>query len=188
MLYSKKLTVIVSLLTVIFISLLQRTASAQSNKYFCGATREGTLATMIRTSYGDVPLILWTSGLFLEGQSPQQRCATAANGFQRAHDRSAQTLRADYLNGQPVICAVQRLGEGCSDRNITFKLNPGTNPEIALLERLRLRWIASHRPLNQGSNRLSYAHNGIYYSDIKSLEEMLLCIEYPDSSECLSER
>ncbi|MEO0687687.1 MAG: COP23 domain-containing protein [Cyanobacteria bacterium J06649_11] len=160
-------------------------ASAQQSKYFCTLVDQEPV-TMGRTIYGDVPIIRWTSGLALSGQSPQQRCDTTANRFQRAFDSDNLLLRAGELNPeQPVICAVSEVGNACSQENTVVFLNSDTDPNTALAALLNIRWISSLTPLHQGSDRLLFSQAGFSYSDLIELEEALICIsEFSTDLEC----
>ena len=164
-----------------------RSASAQTRKYLCSESDRNP-ATMMRTIYGDIPVIRWTSGRYLAGQSPQQRCESAANGLQRAFDRNASLLRADELGqGQPVICAVSVDSEHCSHANTILSLNSDTDSNTAMVVLLNIRWLSSLNPLYQSDDLLLFAKGGFNYSNISALEEALICSEYPSASECISD-
>lgn len=160
-------------------------ALAQTNKYFC-ATLAGNPATMMRTIYGDVPIIRWTSGLYLAGQSPRQRCDTAANGLQRAFDRDALLIRAGMVDQElPVLCAVSVPGGECSHANTVLSLSPETDPNIAQAILLNIRWLSSLTPLYQGSDDLLFVEGGFTYTDLNNLEAVLICAELPPQNGCM---
>lgn len=162
---------------------LSKSSLAQSSKYFC-STFNGNPSTMMRTVYGDVPIIIWTSRRFLAGQSHLQRCETAARGFQRAFERNATIYRAGKVgDGQSVICAVNEDNDPCSHANTIIALNRETDPNDAIAKLLRSRYLASLRPVHQ-NNRLLYSRSGFYHSNISTLEEAIICSEFPSASEC----
>ncbi|MBC6423024.1 MAG: hypothetical protein GDA43_18430 [Hormoscilla sp. SP5CHS1] len=57
-------------------------SAAQSKKFFCGRS-DGEPATVVRTSKGNVPIIIWVDlGFEALGWTPQRRCQAVSDRFQ----------------------------------------------------------------------------------------------------------
>lgn len=107
--------------------------AAPAVKFAC-AWYEGRLSTVVKTSKGPVPLIVWDTTAFAgSGYTPTYRCQVVTQRFQNFH-RSGQLkyLTAGMVKNQPVICATVRSTAGCHSKNVLFTLKPGSNPEDTL--------------------------------------------------------
>ena len=159
---------------------LSQPGKTESPKYFCSEQND-LPTTFIRTPSGEVPLIRWVSHAFLPQDTPQERCNRASLGLQRAYDNNVlEYLRADEIDGQPVICAVGRKGEACTPETTIIYLVSGTNANEALALIFELRRIASVSPLYQtGGDLLTYV-NGEAYSSLDAVVAGIVSIQFPD--------
>jgi hypothetical protein len=103
--------------------------------YSCGSS-DGLPTTIYQSPDDEIPLIRWKTTLG-EVWTPQARCEEVARRFER-FDREAtlEFLTTGTVNKMPVVCAVAREGEECSDSynsdRVLFTLPVGRNPNEAL--------------------------------------------------------
>jgi len=103
--------------------------------YYCGSS-DGLPTTIYQSPDDEIPLIRWKTTLG-EVWTPQARCEEVARRFDR-FDREAtlEFLTTGEINKMPVVCAVAREGEECSDSSnsdrVLFTLPAGRNPNEAL--------------------------------------------------------
>ncbi len=149
-------------------------ALAGSNKYFC-AIRNGTPTTFVKTTRGNIPMIAWERSY--STISARQRCLTVSQRFQAASDRGMlKQVATGIVNKQPVICAVTRAGESCTNSNLLLTLPSDIDRHETARKLLDIRSLASGRPIavRGGSNKLeTYDPNTQeYYFDISTIEDV----------------
>ncbi len=112
-------------------------AGGGANGYSCGATSNGTPATMARTSKGnDVAVIQFKSQHFSDsGWTPERRCQEVSQRFDTLNSQGL--LRQAFLttgrkNGQNIICVAAEKGAPCISNGILFTLRPGSDPNKTL--------------------------------------------------------
>ena len=88
------------------------------------------IATVARTSKGDVPIIIWTSNFFnSSGWSPELRCKQSSQKFEylRQND-SLNYITSGKINGYPVICGAKAVNDSCTNESILFTLKENDDP------------------------------------------------------------
>jgi hypothetical protein len=128
-------------------------AKAAEQKFFCGQSN-GIPTTMAMTSRGAVPVIRWVSSLGDGEYSPEARCQSVSERFQRFY----QAGQLNYLttgmeNGTAVICVTDSQGGDCT--GTLFTLKPGSNPDQTLRHLFGTQ--NSVGPLNEGVPRVYVA-------------------------------
>jgi hypothetical protein len=98
--------------------------------FFCSVSR-GTPTTYARTARGNVKIISWATNVFGSTYSPLQRCIAVSRRFQRNYDNgNLRTIKTGVIRGYPVICAARTQDASCTDRNLLFTLNRGSNANL----------------------------------------------------------
>jgi Circadian oscillating protein COP23 len=148
-----------------------RNAQAQ-RKYFCGAY-DGVPSTMVRTSFGDEPLIRWTVQDFSRSRyTPQVRCEEVSSRFQHYSDHGTFyiTYRKE-LKGYPVLCITDKKtssykeSSDCSGRNVLVTLKKNVDPAYALDQ---LSGGSSSIVSLSGGHATTYV-KGVFYVDVNKL-------------------
>ncbi|MEM9275691.1 MAG: COP23 domain-containing protein [Cyanobacteria bacterium P01_F01_bin.143] len=144
----------VSAMTLATTLISSRPSFSQEASFFCG-TEDGHPATIVRSpNYGNVPIIVWSSGYFESGgYDNQTRCDIVSNKFQYFSDRDTlEHLTAGKVNRQPVICAVASKSSPCNSDSLLFTLKQGTDPEDTLQQLFDVRRGVRGATLNENSN------------------------------------
>lgn len=113
--------------------------AAQSGgaKFLCG-TSQGSPATVVQTSRGNITVIRWVSNVFGEQYSPEYRCRVVSAKFQQFHkDGQLNYLTTGFANGQTVVCVAKTKGGPCS--GVLFTLKPGSDPLNTLTRLMNVR-------------------------------------------------
>jgi hypothetical protein len=113
--------------------------AAQSGgaKFSCG-TNQGTPATVVETSRGNITVIRWISGVFGEEYSPEYRCRVVSAKFQQFQkDGQLNYLTTGVANGQPIVCVAKTKGGPCT--GVLFTLKPGSDPLNTLTRLMNVR-------------------------------------------------
>lgn len=81
-------------------------------RYFCN-TSGSVPITMARSRHTgtESPLIHWTSNWAPPPYTPSERCALVSERLSTLHGAGTLALTAGRLNGQPVVCAAQNVGD-----------------------------------------------------------------------------
>jgi hypothetical protein len=99
---------------------------------------------------------------YFSPQAAVQKCQETANTLQALYNTgNAKYLTAEKLNGQTVVCAVERRGTGCDrySAKVLFTLDRAANPSQALYDMLGSDFKQSQPPNSRTVSRI--------YSDIK---------------------
>ncbi|MBO1350280.1 MAG: COP23 domain-containing protein [Hormoscilla sp. GUM202] len=101
-------------------------SAAQSQKFFCDRS-DGAPATVVRTSKGNVPIIIWVDrGFELSGWTPQRRCQAVSDRFQQYDDLGLlEYIRTGTVSRHPVLCVANRQGGACPSTQVLVTLNHG---------------------------------------------------------------
>jgi hypothetical protein len=154
-------------------------SAAQSKKFFCSTSR-GVPATVVRTSKGNVPIIIWVYRDFdYSGWTPEHRCQEISDRFQRYDDRRLLGyIRTGTVNGYPVLCVANYQGGACDRTQVLITLKPGSDAQYYLQSLLETRTHGVRKPVYLSGEKqevLSRDENGELYADveewIKVLEE-----------------
>ena len=83
---------------------------------FACVVTDKTVATVARTSKGDIPIITWTSIIFNSKWTPKNRCEQVTKKFENLRQKNALNyITTSVVNGSPVICAVKTVNESCTE-------------------------------------------------------------------------
>ena len=122
--------------------------------FVCQQDATGTYKTIARTRTAEFPVFVWKSDFFTQaGWPPERRCQAVSSRLQRlAQAGQMKFLMADYLHGEPVVCAAQRRETAtCSNESLIFTLQyrPGSSQSLKDYAEER---ITALRPLTHSSN------------------------------------
>ncbi|MGL5064328.1 MAG: COP23 domain-containing protein [Microcoleus sp.] len=105
------------------------------SRFYCGLSG-GKPATVLRTSRGGIPLIVWINPDLTSGLSPKQRCETVSARFQQfSQNGRLKYIRTGIVGERPVLCATSEPNSSCSFSDVLIFLSPGTDAN-AFLEKL----------------------------------------------------
>ncbi len=122
-------------------------SSRISNQFFCGIS-EGKPATIVRTSRGNFPLIVWINPDFTSGLSREQRCETVASRFQQFNDNGRLSyMRPGIVGERPVLCVSSERNSPCSLSNVLIFLSPGTDANAIFEDLLGTRSRSTRKPV-----------------------------------------
>jgi hypothetical protein len=119
-----------------------------SRQFFCGISNDKP-ATMVRTSRGNIPLILWSDADLASGLSPQQRCEKISARFENLNQSGhLKFITTGTVNGIPVLCAVPDRNSYCSENNILTSFQSETEANEFARELYQLNASPSEPPSN----------------------------------------
>ena len=173
MMKNKWLAGIVAGLSVVLSSAIASDATAQnkvSNTYYC-ARLNGNWSTFVNTPRGRVTLIDWANE-FSPDWTPQKRCSTVSNRFQKFLDRgNLKYIRTGNVNKQPVLCVANARGGNCPDDNVLVTLKQGTDPEGVLIKLVDFRRSVSGQTLTLSADDAGFYSDGEVYVDLDKFLE-----------------
>lgn len=150
----KAFYLIIRLFTSTSFLMLSSESQARPLDFLC-ELRQGIPVTIYRTEGGNIPIIRWVSTNLPGGLTPQKRCHLVSDKLQAALDNQRLSyLATGRINGQPVICASDRVGGGCVD--VLFTLKPGSDPKKTLKQLLYLPGLANGNAIEQGNDKQVY--------------------------------
>ena len=90
--------------------------------------------TVLRTSKGDIPIIVWKSDAFASsGWTNEIRCQEVTNRFENLRQKSALNyITSGVINDLSAICAVKAENEPCTSEGLLFTLGKDTDPKKIL--------------------------------------------------------
>ena len=143
--------------------------SAQTQKFFCGMSREGGPATFVSTTrWGNFPLIRWVDSSFPPPWTPERRCEEISRRFQKFYEQGTlDYLKADRSGGQPVLCVAAFKGGDCLRDGVLVTLKPGTDPRTILRQLIDSQALATRGPVYLSGDSPFSEVNGEGYFDIK---------------------
>jgi len=144
-------------------------SAAQSKKFFCGRS-DGVLATVVRKSKGNVPIIIWDyRGFEASGWTPQRRCQVVSDRFQEYGDRGLLGyIRTGTVNRYPVLCVANYQGGACPSTQVLITLNRGSDAEFYLRLLLETRNQGVRQPVYFSEKHVfSHDENGELYADVE---------------------
>jgi hypothetical protein len=130
---------------------LNQPSNAVSATFYCGKTN-GVPTTFVRTQDGkNLPMIRWVSDIFRGTKlTPQHRCQEVSRRFQSNYDNGTlRYIKAGMLNGQAVVCATTQKDAACSDKNLLFTLQRGSDPDATVRKLFDRRALAAGKAVNQ---------------------------------------
>ena len=149
----KTLNFIIGLFPCTSFFFLSSGSQAHPSDFFC-ELRQGIPVTIYRSESGNKPIIRWVSTNLPNNLTPQKRCEMVSEKFQAALDHQLLYFATGSRNGQPVMCASDRVGGGCLD--VLFTFNPGSDPKKILTQLLDLRGLANGNAIEQGDDKQVY--------------------------------
>jgi hypothetical protein len=145
-------------------------SSAGNNRYFC-AYLGGKPHTIVKTSRGNVPMILWESA----GEwTALERCSIVSKRFQAFADNGTlKYIATGVVNNQSAICAVATKGFRCNANNLLITLT-ATNRHEAVRRLLDISSLAQSGPVSikYGDASLETCVNDECYYSVASIEEV----------------
>jgi superkiller protein 3 len=130
----------------------ENTEQTTSNKYsfYCG-TFNGKPVTMVQTSRGNIPMIIYQSNnIHHKKEDIEKYCQKVSGMFNFYHEiNSSLYLTAGIVNGYPVICAVNTKGGTC---NVLIELNIEDDAQNVLKALLDTRNRTSFPVINIPNN------------------------------------
>ena len=149
------------------------TAQGQEyNKFFC-ATSQGEYATKMRTTNGNIPLLIYTQQ-FGEQWSSSRRCEEISKRFQRHHDNgSLNYITTGEVNSYPVLCIAQAKKAACPENNVLITLQPGRDAHDVLHNLIDLPNRNTEGIAIGYEQVFSYDNAGNLYADFNTLIEVL---------------
>ena len=140
-------------------------------RFFCDEQQQ---STVLRSHWGDIPLITWIDPSFPPPWTPLQRCREVTARFNRFNDNGTlKYMRGAMMGNYPVICVAGYKGGSCLDNGLLITLKYGSDPNLALTKIIdRRMWATSGSVyLSDGENgdELISKVNGTVYFDIGSL-------------------
>lgn len=152
---------------------------AEQQKFFCGNS-DGIPTTMAITSRGPMPVIRWVSSLGDGEYSPQARCQSVSERFQRYYEAGQLNyLTTGTENGADIICVTTDRGGDCT--GTLFTLKPGSNPDQTLQHLFGVQ--DSVGPLNEGVPRTYIAMEEVLRGDFtNSTPQLQETVTAPNSA------
>lgn len=148
---------------------------AENQRFFC-AVLHGKYTTFVRTTRGNVPLILWTSSAFDQsGWTNEKRCLEVSGRFQQYNiNGKLKYIRTSTVNRLPVLCVSQAKGGSCQMQDVLFTLKAGVNAQEVLTRLLDIRRGAGTAPIQLSTNQIfSYDDQGELYADVENFIQAL---------------
>jgi hypothetical protein len=150
-------------------------SSAGNNRYFC-AYLGGEPHTFVKTSRGNIPMILWDSA----GEwSARERCSIVSKRFQAFADNGTlKYIGTGIVNNQAVICAVVTKGFRCNKDNLLITLT-ATDRHEAARRLLDISSLAQSGPMRikYGDSSLESYINDECYFNVSLIEEVAPIVE-----------
>jgi Circadian oscillating protein COP23 len=157
------------------------TVEASSDKYFCQEVN-GVYGIYSRTERGNMNLLNFTRDVS-QDWSIETRCQEVARRFQGFYDNGLlKFIGADFVNNEPVLCAVVNKGELCNPKNILVTLPPQSDPIESARQLIDTRALANGRVIevNGKEGKLESYIDGHTYYDLEVLEKLILESENSD--------
>ncbi|MEM8831899.1 MAG: COP23 domain-containing protein [Cyanobacteria bacterium P01_G01_bin.19] len=149
-----------------------QSVSAQEPLFTCDSS-SGTPTTIVQSpKYGSVKIIEWKTTEFGEKFSPQVRCKTVSEKFQKyAMAGTLKYFTTGTVNRQPVICAVANRNAPCNSESMLYTLKKGSNARTTLKQLLDVRSGSSGGALNETESRIYIDFDKLVEAKAENLEE-----------------
>jgi hypothetical protein len=101
---------------------------------FTCSTSSEIPTTIVRTSKGDIPIIIWKSESFASsGWTRGKRCQEVSDRFDKLkYNNSLNYITSGVIDEQSIICGVETQTDLCSPENILFTLDENSDPQKIL--------------------------------------------------------
>ena len=162
-------------------STLSSVAEASRDKYSCQQVN-GVYGIYSKSDRGNMNLLNFTRDV-PQDWSIETRCQEVARRFQGFYDNGLlRFIGADFVNNEPVLCAVADKGELCNSKNVLVTLPPESDPIETARQLMDTRGLASGRVIevNGKEGKLESYVNGNTYYDLEVLEKLILESEKSD--------
>jgi hypothetical protein len=148
---------------------------AGNSRYFC-AYLGGKPHTLVRTSRGNIPMILWES---TGSWSALERCSIVSKRFQAFADNGTlKYIATGIVNSESAICAVPTKGLRCNNDNLLITLT-ATDRHEAARRLLDISSLAANGPvtIKYGDAPLETCLNDECYYNVNVIEEVAPIVE-----------
>ena len=117
-------------------------------------------------------IIIWKREDFSgNGFTPQKRCEEVSPRFQEAYDKGELNyFTQGKINGQPVICTANRVGDNCNTLLITLKHEDNAQQTLEQLSDIFLGYASG--AIVQSSGEIAYSDDNRMYIKV-DIEEFL---------------
>ena len=117
-------------------------------------------------------IIVWKREDFSgNGFTPQKRCEEVSPRFQEAYDKgNLNYFTQGKMNGQPVICTANRVGDNCNTLLITLKHQDNAQQTLEQLSDIFLGYASG--AIVQSSGEISYSEDNRMYIKV-DIEDFL---------------
>lgn len=145
-------------------------SSLAEQRFVCDEEQQ---ITLLRSHWGDIPLINYLDSSFPPPWTPVERCRAITARFNKFHDNGTlKYLRAGRMYNYPVICVAAYKGGSCLPNGILITLKYGSDPNLVFTRIVdRRMWATSDSIyLESGDDyEIISEVNGTVYFDIESL-------------------
>jgi len=153
-------------------SLRPKQVQAETNTSFYCDENGRNPVTRVRTSEGNVPVVIWETFFFPPPYTPLVRCRQVSGRFRRFQaEGRLDFMTTGWINNQPVICVTNEFGSPCDDpKNLLMTLRPDDDPDEILEGLLDVRDFNS-APVKHYCPQAVYKSNGRTYIYVDELLE-----------------
>ena len=146
-------------------------SSYGETRFFCD---EEQRATIVRTHWGELPMIRWVDQSFPPPYTPVQRCREVTARFNRFESNGTlKYMRAAMMDDYPVICVAGYKGGSCLPNGLLITLKYGSDPNIAFKRIIDRRIWATSGSISlsdgESGDELISEVDGTVYFDIEGL-------------------
>ena len=153
------------------------TQSAKKIQFVCSKTydeanQKYVYSTVAWNPERKRPIIHWKREDFSgQGFTPQKRCEEVSPRFQEAYDKgNLNYFTQGTMNGQPVICTANRVGDNCNTLLITLKHQDNAQQTLEQLSDIVLGYASG--AISQSSGEISYSDDNRMFIKV-DIEEFL---------------
>ncbi len=141
-------------------------------RFFCD---EEQRATIVRTHWGELPMIRWVDQSFPPPYTPVERCRQVTARFNKFESNGTlKYMRAAMIGNNPVICVAGYKGGSCLPDGLLITLKYGSDPNIAFKRIIDRRIWATSGSISlsdeeEGDELISEVDGTVYFN----IEELL---------------
>ena len=142
------------------------------SKTYDEATKDYVYSTIAWNPQHKRPIIHWQREDFSgNGFTPQKRCEEVSPRFQEAYDKgNLNYFTQGTMNGQPVICTANLIGDSCNTLLITLKHEDNAQQTLEQLSDIFLGYASG--AISQSSGEIAYADDNRMFIKV-DIEEFL---------------
>lgn len=142
------------------------------SKTYDEATKDYIYSTIAWNPQHKRPIIHWQREDFSgNGFTPQKRCEVVSPRFQEAYNKgNLNYFTQGTMNGQPVICTANLIGDSCNTLLITLKHEDNAQQTLEQLSDLFLGYASG--AISQSSGEIAYSDDNRMFIKV-DIEEFL---------------